>query len=168
MTNEYIAGLFDGDGCVRILYRDSVISNRCYYIDIQITNNYLPVLETIQGIWKGNIFTHNDTFQWRLTSKKAYAFLKAIYPYIVIKKKQTAIALEFQKRLLRSKRSRLMHKKGIKGALGFRSISNKEMEWRDKAYLEISRLKNPETFELKKLSRKSRLIRRNAEMQTPS
>jgi hypothetical protein len=175
MNNEYIAGLFDGDGCIMINYADKNAQNRKFYMNMQITNNYLPVLEQIQKLWGGNIYrqprvkaTHNDTFQWKVSSKRAYAFAKALYPFVIIKKKQVALGLEFQKHVIRWKRRRSMHKKGHKGFLGNLPLPEHEVQWRENIANEMSKLKNVELFELRQPLRKTRLIRQNAEMQMTS
>lgn len=179
MEKSYIAGLFDGDGCVKIGYRDwkgkNNFQNRCYYLTVQITNNFLPVLENIQKEFKGGIYrqkrmkiTHSDTFMWIVTSKRGAKFLKEIYPFLRIKKDQAALALEFQKHIERWKRKRVRNPKEKKGADGADPISENEMKWRDNIYLQISKLKNPKVFRLRQPYRKTRLIRRKAEMPTPS
>jgi hypothetical protein len=176
MFKAYIAGLLDGDGCIRIGYAEyKPTQNRTYYLSVQITNNYLPVLEQIQGIYKGSIHrqrrakeTHTDTFMWKIGSKRAGKFLRDIYPFFIIKKEQAALALEFQKHIEKWKKKRTVNQKGKKGANGCVPVPESEMKWRDKIYLQLSKLKNPQVYNLRKPYRKTRLIRRKEDLPTSS
>ena len=96
----YIAGFIDGEGCIRISKKKS--SNKAYPFDFQrwviVTNtelNVLSQLKQITGI--GTIYVYKKfpkagrgkwkpCHRWQIVSKQAEDLLKAIYPYLVVKK----------------------------------------------------------------------------------
>ena len=98
ISTEYTAGFFDGEGCVNIS------SDRLGkpYIRILVVNTDNSVLQKFQEKWGGNI-THNKrhkenwkrSYTWRLSHQKAINFLKDLEPHLIVKKKQTNLAISF-------------------------------------------------------------------------
>ena len=96
MTNEelaYIAGIFDGEGCVSF--------TKCRtssYVRVLIVNTNLELLEYIQECFGGDITKMSrkagwrQSYQWRLSWSKAIDFLVAIQPWVRIKSDQIALA----------------------------------------------------------------------------
>jgi hypothetical protein len=103
ISNEdksYIAGLFDGEGCVHIGGRRH---NSSYNLEVSIANTNLEVLEWIKSIFGGYVKTHKKAkeyhtqcYSWRVVSKQASEFLECIYSYMRIKKPQADAAITFQ------------------------------------------------------------------------
>jgi hypothetical protein len=103
----YVAGLFDGDGCIYIkknlpsaLRR---MKNPGYEIAVAIANTYPPILKELKNWFGGTIKktkrkkdNHSILYQWGLTSKSALPFLRMVYPYLRIKKEQVMWALLFE------------------------------------------------------------------------
>ena len=93
---HYIAGFFDGEGC---------ISGQMQGIRIIITNTNLQILKDINhyfgfGKITNKLRTSKDVYrkpcyQWICWSKDAEQFLKIIYPYLRQKKTQAKLALRF-------------------------------------------------------------------------
>ena len=99
----YIAGLFDGEGCIRI-GRCKKISERTpsYSLNcsLSIGNQYLP--ELLRMYFGGGIRERNlppprkKQWDWQIHGENAIAFLKDIYSYMVLKKNQADVAFRFQ------------------------------------------------------------------------
>ncbi len=102
-SNEvaYTAGFFDGEGCVsiaRYLQR-----GRPYHtLAIIFTNTDFQVLTWLQQRWGGNIFKPTQLNarrrpygHLRLSAGPARPLLQAMLPYLIVKKSQVEIALEF-------------------------------------------------------------------------
>ena len=98
ISTEYVAGFFDGEGCVNI----STDTYGKPFIRILIVNTDVLVLEKFKERWGGNI-THNKrhkenwkrSYTWRLSHNKAINFLKELEPHLIVKKKQTNLAISF-------------------------------------------------------------------------
>lgn len=90
----YIAGLFDGEGCVTFA--------RCrkwHYVTSLVTNTDRDILEYLQGLFGGNISRLSlrkpgwkQGWSWRLTGSEAVEFLAAIQPWLKIKDRQATVA----------------------------------------------------------------------------
>lgn len=104
----YVAGLFDGDGCVYIHKlppngkRGTL--NPEYRLAVAIANVYPPILQDLKDMFGGSIknhshpkkSSHTQAYQWGTYTRSAHSFLSLIFPYLRIKKDQTFLALSFQ------------------------------------------------------------------------
>lgn len=100
LTPEYVAGFFDGEGCIRILG-----GNKTNYVGIQvfITNTYKPVLNILKEKYGGSVLLrtegnikHKTCYQWRITGKKEIKlFINDILDFSVEKKPQLLLGLEY-------------------------------------------------------------------------
>lgn len=97
----YFAGLFDGEGCVRI--HGSRTTG--YGIETSVTITYAPVLEKARDNFGGSIAVvrmrvdhWKQQYSWAIGSKNAYEFLKSILPYLDEKRPQAALAIEYYER----------------------------------------------------------------------
>lgn len=100
MKLSYIAGLFDGEGCISQHVNRSGVPERYKkprnVLQVSITNTYLPVLETIKAFFGfGCIHKltrkaehHKQCYSWTVTGKRARMLLGAIAPYLIIKKEK--------------------------------------------------------------------------------
>lgn len=105
----YIAGLFDGEGCIGIYLNQSKrtvggrkLSHYRLACVVALTDEFL--IHLLQMHFGGEFYTckkRKDTYRiayrWSVYSKRALAFLEAVLPYLRIKKPQAEIAIEFQK-----------------------------------------------------------------------
>ena len=111
LKNAYAAGLLDGEGCIRITKippREKGISPQ-YELIVFITQKDGRMMDWLVGNFGGFIYlknkksfrenTKNWIYEWHVNNSKAYAFLKAIYPFVTTKKNQVEIAMRFQSRL---------------------------------------------------------------------
>ena len=115
LTNEYIAGLFDGEGNVNI-YRHEYDAPRKagYELSIAIHNTHKGIVERLHGEWGGYLQARirktdkwKTGYAWKLSSNEAIALLEKIIPFLVIKREQAEVAIEFQK-LKQKKRFRFI------------------------------------------------------------
>ena len=103
----YIAGLVDGEGSICI-HRDA--SNKKRYVKynllVNVSNTDPRPLRLIQGLFGGSFFLTNRTVSregklpcWgiNVSGPKAENLLRKILPYLIIKKEQAVLALEFRK-----------------------------------------------------------------------
>lgn len=98
----YIAGLFDGEGSITIQKRTNKNKNSYHWLRIQIANTNYDLIVWLQKMIGGHIVSHQGKsprklcYIWLLVSNPAKEFLKLIYPYLIIKKSKTEIAIEYQ------------------------------------------------------------------------
>jgi len=115
-TLAYIAGFFDGEGSIYISKGHSQ-----YFLCAKLTNTNLPVLKNIERILNlGSTSTSHDKrerssqlFRTQFFCNEAKQFLESIYPYLIIKKEQAKLAIEFQSKMK---------------IIGHATISNQEKE----------------------------------------
>ncbi len=98
----YTAGFFDGEGCVNIARY--LKRGRPYHtLAIIFTNTDFQVLKWLQQRWGGHLTkpTQPSNPRWRpsrhlwLSAGPARPLLRAMLPYLMIKRQQVEIALEF-------------------------------------------------------------------------
>ena len=102
----YLAGFFDGEGCISIIEDGS--GNNTQSPKLALTINVASCDKHILDLWasktgigsvyvgtkaRGNVRTG---YQWCASSKGAVELLWLIYPYLNIKKEQADVAFKFQ------------------------------------------------------------------------
>lgn len=101
MHPAYLAGLFDGEGCVGI-YRNG---NGAYHLRTQFTQNIhkksMWLREYLMNTFGGNCLAGNTdihrSYNWQLHGKNCIPFIEHILPHSVLKKDQLELALSWQK-----------------------------------------------------------------------
>ena len=117
----YMAGFFDGGGCVGI-YK----SKRCYkgkqkeslVLQCYISQTNPSILERFRDAFGGSIRAETRhlkpnwrvSWTWHIASVKARSFLETIEPYLVLKYEEVELAIRFH--LSQSKRSKMRSKFG--------------------------------------------------------
>ena len=93
----YAAGLFDGEGSISLVRQKN---NRSHSPQVAVASNDCEVLLWLQKRFGGSIVTkqprkstHSVSYDWRLTDRRALAFLQMIRPYLVIQRKIRRIDL---------------------------------------------------------------------------
>ena len=97
----YTAGFFDGEGCVNIARY--LKRGRPYHcLAIIFTNTDFQVLDWLHQRWGGYLTKptqdsprHRPVRNLRFSAGPALPLLRAMLPYLIIKKSQVEIALEF-------------------------------------------------------------------------
>jgi hypothetical protein len=116
LHRAYIAGLFDGEGCVSV---HKILDKRAKNIDEKIYRYQLKVfvvstdkkmIDFINSHYKGCISerkiykeNHQDQWAWMLGGKKAIYFLKDIVEYTITKKQQIQLAIEWEDTIVNSR-----------------------------------------------------------------
>lgn len=113
MHPAYAAGLFDGEGTLRIckdfVYRPSRPYQK-YQLIASIQMTHAPTLVAIAKQWRGALFRADAAkranpnnrigYGWRTWSGHAAAFFADIRPYSITKADQIDLALEFQRHIV--------------------------------------------------------------------
>jgi hypothetical protein len=102
----YMAGLIDGDGCIRIGHVGPL--KRTYYATVEIGMTDLPTIEWVQKCWQsGTIKLNNHTAmrsrspgwksQWivRIHGKRAQLLCRLLLPYLRTKKANAKLVIAF-------------------------------------------------------------------------
>jgi hypothetical protein len=93
----YLAGFFDGEGCVRInkTPNQNTIS---YHLIVTIANNDKSILDSCREIYGGDVRSKGkrNCFSWSLFNKGIIEkFLLHSLPYLVVKRDEALAALEY-------------------------------------------------------------------------
>ena len=134
----YIAGVVDGEGCIRIR-KDCKKRYRsvAYTLEVSIAQNDLKMLLFVQEIFGGRIYKKSyyyDGFNrhegWRLVlhCKMAYALLEKVKPYLVTKLEQAELAMSFQESIKRT---------------GYNVLSEETLGRREVLFQKVKSLKSP-------------------------
>ena len=139
----YLAGIIDGEGsiCITKFLDKRKKSVRWQYIGcVAIGNTDKRLIE-----WVIKSFSPNKTltgykyrntgksYHWELRDNKAMELLKAVYPFLKLKKEQAKIMIDFQKKKISDNR------RGIK-------LKEKDYVWREKYRLEVSKLNHQNSY----------------------
>lgn len=137
----YIAGLFDGEGCVNIYKIDTKhtkitgrrknprweLSTTIYNCDYKIIKwlydnygGYLQHRGRKNPKWK-------KSYAWKMSSNQAISFLKGIKKYLRIKEKQTELAIKFQQYRIRKKNK-------------FATLTKKDVKFHEYCWLKMKKL----------------------------
>lgn len=119
MTYEYIAGFFDGEGCVSI----SKTHQTSFNLRIGIAQKRRKILEEIIDFFGygkiGPVGRHRAPFLY-FDSKKALNFLEGVLPFLRVKNLSANLGIQFQ----RNKEDGRKVKR----------LSDKEIRWRNMHY----------------------------------
>lgn len=101
---RYVAGLFDGEGCVSILKNGIGRRNPLYQLHAIISMTHKVTLQRIRQRFGGSLYeverdvlTRQTSWRLDISGLKARIFFCALYPYVVIKKKVVTVALRLYK-----------------------------------------------------------------------
>jgi hypothetical protein len=121
ITLQYIAGFFDGEGSIGIYYHNKAKDG--FHLRTQLTNNEnkdaLRLVNYLMNKFGGNLseqitLSGRVKYNWQLNSDKAVYFLRKIEPYLIFKKDQAIIAINWQEQrppLIRDRRGRIQIKR---------------------------------------------------------
>jgi hypothetical protein len=106
----YLAGVMDSDGCISIskAIKTSRLSNRMvnprYVLRITITNTSMDLMDWLSENFGGGRVSkqrvkaiHKPTFDWLYDNGKAIYILELVRPYLVVKRRQADLGIEFIK-----------------------------------------------------------------------
>lgn len=101
-TLAYLAGIFDGEGYVSIeRFARKRTQTVQHALHIGVSNTFMPVLDLfVSNFGCGTIGRMSGTqyacYQWRATGMDALRTLSTLYPFLMIKREQARIGMEFQ------------------------------------------------------------------------
>jgi len=102
---SYVAGIVDGEGSIYLKHHCTNQSGRpTFQLNVVISNTYLLMLELIQSIFGGRLYSCNKfphggrkrIHELIWTGNNAEDLLMWLYPYLIVKSRQAELALEFQ------------------------------------------------------------------------
>ena len=135
----YIAGFFDGEGCIYInRWWDKRRGCYEYALNIEVSNTNPAPLKILKEIFGGKVKekSRNSTktnwrkaWKWVCKSRMSETFLEKMLPYLIIKQDEARLALEYRKT--------------CEGKC-FRKLTNCERDRRDFYYYTLSALKRKE------------------------
>jgi len=105
----YAAGIIDGEGSIQIQRsrNERYSSGHRYALTVKVSMTDIAVPIWLQGKFGGSICTYKPKkgyrrplIRWAIGAKGTLRFLEAIYPYLVAKKNEAELAIEFQHRLM--------------------------------------------------------------------
>ncbi len=102
VQKAYIAGFFDGEGCISISkYQGKNNRTPVYSLQVVIVQKGIDALfEMYELVGVGSFHErkkyHVGTYEWRIPPIDAADFLKEILPYLKSKKQEAEIAIEYQ------------------------------------------------------------------------
>lgn len=106
LDHRYAAGLFDGEGYVRVAkWAKPGSINIRYQVFAGIGMTYLPVIRKLQETYGGSVSAnrhsrknpiHRDQYVWNTSSQIGSAFLRCVLPYLIVKREETELALLLQ------------------------------------------------------------------------
>ena len=97
----YMAGFFDGEGCIRI--KEANQGGNSYYVTAHITNTNRIILEQIQDLFGGTIREQEKgvnkiIYSWNISTAEAVDFLKTLSPFLQEKLTQALLAIKFHEK----------------------------------------------------------------------
>ena len=100
----YIAGLFDGEGCLHYSFKHHWYGrkeNSEYWI--QITNINRPIIEYLHNVFGGGMVldrrqggNRRMNFAWKIVARGTFRVLRQIAPYLRIKREQVNMLLDHE------------------------------------------------------------------------
>lgn len=106
IIDAWMAGFFDGDGCV-FINRQLKQPNIIHTLHVSVTQKHKQILKFIQNIYGGGISETNGYYIWYLTGKNTVFFLKRIQKYLHVKSNQVKLALDFEELRIRTHSKKL-------------------------------------------------------------
>ncbi len=101
----YLAGFFDGEGCVYIL-KANAKHGVAFSLEISFTNADKEPLELARSLFGGKVSRSSDSrpkskpsYRLRIRSNQALSALTQLLPYLRVKRKRAELGVEFQKQL---------------------------------------------------------------------
>lgn len=107
----YLAGLLDGEGCISIVNTHTSRGRPTFMMSIQLVMTHKATIEHVYNMWGGGWYIDRGSrkagqqkpaYSIHWTSVHAAEVLREVLPFLVTKKQQAELALEFQK-LIRDK-----------------------------------------------------------------
>ena len=148
-TLGYLAGVIDGEGYIGLEKTQPNQKvrqiNPRYMPNVCVINIQLELINWLKKQWGGSVNTRNRNmkrwksnwrtcYRWRLNQGRIVEFLTAIRPYMIVKRRQADLMIEYYQKRTKSIT-------GIfNGRHGSKSFSPEEMEFRETIYKQMKNL----------------------------
>lgn len=132
---SYLAGFFDGEGCISILKRKKGNWNVSHFLRVSIGQKDGETLDWIKDNFGGNVYLIkiDGSYVWALSDHQAYEFTKIICPFLRYKKPQAELAIRFHEDRIVNSRRMTKHK--------HTALTEEELKLREDMFLEMKSLK---------------------------
>ena len=97
----YTAGIIDGEGSISIIKTKRNKKNCSFSLSVTVANNNEFLMSFLKERYGGTVNSSNRwhrTYQWRLCSNQAMAFLMLINNFLFLKREQAILGIQFQQR----------------------------------------------------------------------
>jgi hypothetical protein len=103
-TLAYLAGVIDGEGCIAIRRTKKTGSMRStrYAAVITVGNTSRGLIQMLRTAFSAGCVTYRyptktkrGAYLWNVQSQTARDVLRAVYPYLVVKREQATVLMEF-------------------------------------------------------------------------
>ena len=101
----YLAGIVDGEGCILIDRNEDKRSGRVYHrLRVTINNTFVPLMEWIETQWPAGSVAWSNPYQknggmpvltYTITGRKAAAMLDELLPWLLVKRRQAELGVQF-------------------------------------------------------------------------
>jgi intein/homing endonuclease len=101
---SYLAGFFDGEGCISVSkFQGKNNRTPVYQLQVVIAQKVDVLAELCEIAGVGTVHIKRDKsgvdyLQWRMSPREGVEFLKAVLPYLRVKKEEAILAIEFQEK----------------------------------------------------------------------
>ena len=127
----YLAGLFDAEGHLRICKNPHDKAN--YTLECGIGQSNKAITRLIYHYFGGHMYSskklpnRKQVWQWRCSCRYAFKFVNAIMPYLISKKNEAQVAIDFQSKMITTRVSK---------------VTNNEIKSRERQRVLMQKLKN--------------------------
>ncbi len=96
----YLAGIIDGEGCIRIMKQRGRKSYH-YFLHIEVGNTSEKLISFIKTNFGGcsykskRVIPFKPFYRWYVACKQAEIILQRIAPYLIVKKEEAMLGLDF-------------------------------------------------------------------------
>jgi len=124
--NAYLAGLIDGEGCIYAVKRGRTLPGRperfTYCLTLEMAMCSKETIFWVAENFGGRVCvqksrTNRPYYHWRITNDSAVEVLKKVYPFMVTKKQQAALAFKFREVIKQSAWQRDSHRNSLRDEL---------------------------------------------------
>lgn len=95
----YLAGIVDSEGCISLLVKPRT---RQIQLRLQVANTSTELIDWLHSGFQGKVYEHKmhstyhrQRYDWVVIGKEAKELIKIILPFLIVKKKQATLALDF-------------------------------------------------------------------------
>ena len=95
----YLAGIVDGEGSINLLAKPKT---QQIQLRLQVANTSTELIDWLQSNFGGKVYEHKmhstyhkQRYDWVVTGKEAKELIRLILPFLIVKKIQATLALDF-------------------------------------------------------------------------